>query len=231
MKRKESYIAIFCHSDAGPAFGSQNEDLIIDDFCYEEDSCSIYNNSTNSYECHPLYKSSLFVNTAGPDDTNCFSVLDYEVYCIDNYKDFIYNICKYPDIIWEYCKTKYISEESLKQVDDDVELLSCLDAIHCKDSSIRVKISRCCLKNPSELLPNTQIVDRQYDSYLKEWAGDIKWRLIYRASDHRYTAESLHERCNNREPTLVVIKSSEGWIFGYYETQSWNERCIYIDMI
>ena len=33
-----------------------------------------------------------------------------------------------------------------------------MDAIHCDDSDIRFKISRCCLKNPSELLVNTQIV-------------------------------------------------------------------------
>ena len=40
----------------------------------------INNNGTNGYECHPEYKSSLFVNTAGPDEENRFRVLDYEVY-------------------------------------------------------------------------------------------------------------------------------------------------------
>ncbi len=231
MKRKESYIAIYCHSDGGPAFGSHNEDLIIDAFCYEEDSCSIYNIGTSSYECHPEYKSSLFVNTAGPDDTNCFSVLDYEVYCIDNYKDFIYNTCKYPDALWEINETNDISEESLKQVDDDAELLNDLDVIHCYDRAFRVKISRCCLKNPSELLPNTKIVSQQYDSYLKEWTGDYQWKLLYRASEHGYTAKSFHECCDNKRPTLVVIKSSGGWIFGGFTTQSWTPvltKCIYM---
>ncbi len=40
----------------------------------------ISNDGTHGYECHPEYKSSLFVNTAGPDEENYFSVLDYEVY-------------------------------------------------------------------------------------------------------------------------------------------------------
>ena len=79
------------------------------------------------------------------------------------------------------------------------------------------------MKNPSEFLPNTQIVDSQYDSYLKEWLGDVKdMRLIYRASEHEFTTKSFHEYCDDQGPTLIVIKSTEGWIFGRYTTQSWS---------
>ena len=213
MKRKESDYAIKCDSNYSPMFSG---DIYIHDHCRIEDSCFIYNDGTKGYECHPEYKCSLFVNSM------CFSVWDYEVYFVEYNKNIIYDICKYPDIIWEYIDTKDISEESLKQFDDDTELLNDLDAIHCKDSVIRVKISRCCLKNPSELLPDTQIVNKQYDSYLREWAGDYKWRLIYRASEHDYTAKSFHEYCDDKGPTLIVIKSNGGDIFGGYTTQSWK---------
>ena len=223
MKRQESTWAIECRQDCGPTFGSMhNGDLIIGHHCCKDNSCSIYNDGTNAYECHPEYKSSLFVNTAGPDKENKFSVLDYEVYCIDNYKDYIYNLCKYPDIIWKYIETNDIPEDSLQQVDDDTELLSDLDAIHCY-SDIRLKISRYYFKNPSGFLPDTHIVSQQYDSYLREWVGnDYKWKLMYRASEHRYTSKSFHECCDDRGPTLVIIKSSRGWIFGGYTTQSWK---------
>ena len=33
--------------------------------------------------------------------------------------------------------------------------------------------------------------------------------------------------CDDKKPTLVVIKSSGGWIFGRYTTQSWSGRGIY----
>ena len=72
---------------------------------------------------------------------------------------------------------------------------------------------------------------------LKEWLGDYKWKLLYRASEHGYTAKSFHECCDDQGPTLVLIKSSEGCIFGGYTTQSWNSlypnffECIYNDMI
>ncbi len=229
MKRKESRYAIVCDPNHGPIFGItiRYEDLMIVDHCNQENSCSIYNSGERGYECHPEHKSSLFVNTAGPDEYNYFSVLDFEVYCIDNYKDYIYNVCKYPDIIWKYIETNDISEESLQQFDDDVELLSDLDAIHCEDSNIRLKISELCLKNPSEYLFNTQLVNQRYDDKLQEWVGnDYKWKLIYRASEHDYTGKSFHEYCDDKGPTLVVIKSSEGWIFGGYTTQSWSGTCI-----
>ncbi len=78
MKREESNKAIYCEPYYGPRFG--DSDIYIGRNCNEENSCSINNNGTNGYECHPQYKSSLFVNTAKANEENYFSVLDYEVY-------------------------------------------------------------------------------------------------------------------------------------------------------
>ena len=120
----------------------------------------------------------------------------------------------------------------MKHFNNDVELLSDLDAIHCEYSDIRLKISQYYFKNPSKFLPGTQLVDIQYDSKLREWCGDCKWKLLYRSSEHGYTAESFHDYCDNvKGPTLIVIKSSGGWIFGGYTTKSWRESSIYNIMI
>ena len=227
MKREDSDRAIKCNPEYGPIFG-YGYDICIRDNCNKNGGWTCYGNYKSSYECNNSLKQSLFVNTAGPNEQNDFSVLDYEVFSIENYKDYICDTCKHPDIIWKCIETKDISEESLKQFDDDVELLNDLDAIHCDDSDIRLKISRCCLKNPSEFLPDTQIINQQYDAKLREWIGnDYQWRLIYRASEHEYTASSFHECCNDKGPTLIVIKSDGGWIFGGYTTQSWSGDGIY----
>ena len=75
----------------------------------------------------------------------------------------------------------------------------------------------------SSFLKETILFGQEYDSYLREWLGnDYKWKLLYRASEHDYTAESFHEYCDDKWPTLVMIKSTEGWIFGGYTTQSWS---------
>ena len=76
-------------------------------------------------------------------------------------------------------------------------------------------------------LKNTILFGNEYDSKLREWAGDYKWKLLYRASEHDYTAKSFHEYCDDKGPTLVIIKSSGGWIFGGYTTQSWSGDSIY----
>ena len=229
MKREESDCAINCDPDNGPIF---NDDIYIDDNCNEDDSCWIENDGTRGYECHPEYKKSLFVNSTGTDGKNRFSVFDYEVFSIDFENRYNINkLCKHPDIIWEYIETKDISEESLKQVDDDTVLMDDLDAIYCNNINIRLKISHYCLKNPSEFLLSTQIVNQKYDATLREWLGYHKWKLLYRASEHNYSHYSFHEYCNDKGPTLIIIKSSGGWIFGGYTTQSWSGRCIYYDMI
>ena len=103
-----------------------------------------------------------------------------------------------------------------------------MNIIHNINSHVLLKISQYYLKSPSSYLPNTHIVSQQYDSYLKEWLGkNTTWRLLYRASEHDYTAKSFHEYCDDKGPTLIVIKSSEGWIFGGYTTQSWSGKCIF----
>ena len=80
----------------------------------------------------------------------------------------------------------------------------------------------------SPFLKESVISEEKYDGKLREWCGNYKWRLMYRASEHGYRASSFHECCNYvRGPTLIVIKSSGGWIFGGYTTQSWNDVCIY----
>ncbi len=234
LKREESNCAIYCDFDDGPIFSGDewSSDIRICDICNTENICSIHNDGRRGYECHPQYKRSLFVNSAEPDEKNLFSVLDYEVFGIDYENRYnIYKLCKYPDIIMEYIETKDISEESLKLIEDDTALLSGLDTIHCDDSDIRVKISNYYLKNPSELLPDTQIVNQQYDAILRKWIGNYKWELLYRASEHEYSVESFHEYCDDKGPTLIVIKSSGGWIFGGYTTQSWSGRCMYYELI
>ena len=76
----------------------------------------------------------------------------------------------------------------------------------------------------SPFLKESIITEQQYDSYLKEWVGDYKWKLIYRASEHNYTSSSFHRCCDSFSPTLIIIKSSEGLIFGGYTSRSWYSK-------
>ena len=79
MKRKESKCAICYDLFNGYRFGDGDISLGSCFACLSINS-SINNDGTHGYECHPQYKKSLFVNTAGPDEVNYFEILEYEVF-------------------------------------------------------------------------------------------------------------------------------------------------------
>ena len=83
MKKKESKTAIRCVPIWGPLFGNNKGDILIADNCTKESNW-INPPSCFQYDCHPQYRSSLYVNTSDPDHGNRFSVLDYEVYTYPN---------------------------------------------------------------------------------------------------------------------------------------------------
>ena len=80
MKKKDPNIAICCYPNYGPIFGFDNDIGIYDNCNREQGGWTNFGNSDSSYECNSPLKSSLFVNTAGPDELNYFKVSDYEVF-------------------------------------------------------------------------------------------------------------------------------------------------------
>ncbi len=215
MKKKESEYAIECNRLYGPQYGN---DIITKEYCLDKKYCTINNNGSNNYECHSQYKSSLYVNSAGPDEINKCYLLDYEVYGIDSTdKDNIYKICQYPDIIWEYVTTNKISDETLKQFDNEFSLLKDLDRIHCINSTIQRELSLSFFNNPSKLLPGTCIVSKEYDKYLKKWIGRNKYyKKIYQVFGKDFSAKDYHNHCDMTKPKVIIIRTTEGYIFGGY---------------
>lgn len=218
MTQKTSECAIECNEHCGPVFGN-GYDLMINDKCYKEKSCSISNDGRFSYECDQQKRASLYVNTGDDFETNRFAVLDYEVFGIEDYNyDYIQSACSYPKLILEYIKTGDISSDELKGFRDDTEILHDLKTIQCKDEAIRIKISQSISHHPSQLLQGSLIVDCKYDGFLEDWLNDqLEWRVVFRASEHNYEAKKFHEYCDSiQNPMIVIVKSTEGWIFGGY---------------
>ena len=78
----------------------------------------------------------------------------------------------------------------------------------------------------TEILENTD-----YDSVLREWCGDYQWKLLYKASNNSFSNDDFHKYCDDKGPTLIIMRTLEGWILGGYTTQSWNLNCMYYDII
>lgn len=52
-----------------------------------------------------------------------------------------------------------------------------------------------------------------------------KWELLYSATRDGFGAGEFHSRCNDKSPTLTIIKSENGSIFGGYTEATWDENC------
>ena len=46
--------------------------------------------------------------------------------------------------------------------------------------------------------------------------------LIYRGSEDGFTAAVFHSKCDQKGPTLIIIKSEFGKIFGGFTDIDWN---------
>ena len=65
------------------------------------------------------------------------------------------------------------------------------------------------------------------DEYLKkiyEWSGYKKMELIYRATRDGPNANSFHNLCDNKGPTICLYQNEKGNIFGGYASISWTNN-------
>ena len=67
-------------------------------------------------------------------------------------------------------------------------------------------------------LYNSRILRGQtkYIGLLEQWLNGVKsWKLCYRATDNGWAASSFHRQCDNKAPTVTIIRSGI-YIFGAY---------------
>jgi len=47
---------------------------------------------------------------------------------------------------------------------------------------------------------------------------------LYRASVDSFSTTVFHQKCDNKGPTITIIKTTDGDVFGGYNSQSWNSN-------
>ena len=63
------------------------------------------------------------------------------------------------------------------------------------------------------LLPHLQSPDRSY------------WKLCYRASNHGWRSRTFHSYCDNKGPTVTIVRVGI-YIFGGYNDNSWQCKSV-----
>ena len=72
----------------------------------------------------------------------------------------------------------------------------------------------------SEILTN-----EEHRRTLKGWLPppDGKWRLLFRASRDGFAVQTFHYKCDNKGPTVTIVKSGNN-IFGGFTEISWDSK-------
>ena len=82
---------------------------------------------------------------------------------------------------------------------------------------------------PILLLPESQILtSEKHQQSLKGWLPtdmEGEWRLLFRASRDGFATQTFHSKCDNKGPTVTVIKSGAN-IFGGFTEISWKSENI-----
>jgi hypothetical protein len=58
----------------------------------------------------------------------------------------------------------------------------------------------------------------------KAASEEVKLSLLYRTSEHGFLSKKFHDFCDNRGPTITMVKSEEGHIAAFYNSNSWDLR-------
>jgi len=53
------------------------------------------------------------------------------------------------------------------------------------------------------------------------------FNLLFRASENKFSALEFHKHCDDKGPTIVIIKTEKDLVFGGYNSQSWNSDEVY----
>ena len=68
-------------------------------------------------------------------------------------------------------------------------------------------------------------IEKEIEKQLKREV--IRYELLYKATRDGDKSQDFHSKCDNKENTLIIIKSKNGKTFGGFTTQLWNHTANY----
>ncbi|AGO84776.2 TLD containing protein [Pandoravirus salinus] len=67
------------------------------------------------------------------------------------------------------------------------------------------------------------LVNDDQRRHLDAWYGP-SWHLLYRASRDGWHASDFHRACDGQGPTVTIIRTTKGHLFGGHLSKSWHSR-------
>eukprot|EP01084_Bolivina_argentea_P107765 192649_1 len=113
-------------------------------------------------------------------------------------------------IVWHFIRTVYENHTDGYIVPIALKYLITAFSKHIIDSNILTI---------SEDMQFIQLLQSQLSNIVS-----INFKLLFRASEHNYSASKFHKLCDNHRPTLTIIKNEFNHIFGGYSSIKWSSN-------
>ena len=87
-------------------------------------------------------------------------------------------------------------------------------------------------RKPTKPFEESEILTNEdHRSVLKGWlpSQEGKWRLLFRASRDGFAVATFHSKCDNKGPTITIVKSGNN-IFGGFTEVSWTSPSTFPDV-
>jgi hypothetical protein len=67
-------------------------------------------------------------------------------------------------------------------------------------------------------------LEPQHKSQLQAWMNwnEVTFRPLFRGSEHGHTPQAFHKACDNKGPTVVLVRLGTGALFGGYTSANWD---------
>ena len=77
---------------------------------------------------------------------------------------------------------------------------------------------------PKNFKESVIMTNEEHQNKLIGWLPQYdKWHLLFRASRDGFSAFTFHDMCDNKGPTVAIVKSGNN-IFGGFTGNSWNSK-------
>ncbi|KAL0480122.1 creD [Acrasis kona] len=79
------------------------------------------------------------------------------------------------------------------------------------------------------MFDGSTILSEQHKQTIVKWyQGDgitkKKWVMQYKGTKDGFKARIFHELCDNKGPTMTICRTTEGYVFGGYNSQQWTSK-------
>ncbi len=119
--------------------------------------------------------------------------------------------------VYEGNNKDYLAEKLERNTNYEIRICSVFNDIN----SVWTDIKKVKTEDFCSIILNETNKENEYIQKLLGWSGYKKMELLFRGTKDGMNSNSFHNKCDNKGPTISLIKSDKGYIFGGYTPISW----------